>query len=65
MIKKISLYKMSYFPGPYEHSKNEVKVNLDLSNYAKKPNLKMSTGVDPSDFPKKSDLASLNSDVGK
>ena len=56
---------MNYFPGPYEHSKNEVKVNLDLSNYAKKPNLKMSTGVDPSDFPKKSDLASLNSDVGK
>ena len=31
-IKKISLYKMSYIPEPYTHSKNKIKVDLDLSN---------------------------------
>ena len=34
LIKKVLLYKMSYFPL-YGHSKNEIKVNLDLSSYAK------------------------------
>ena len=36
LIIKISLYKMSYFLEPYTHSKNKMKVELDLSNYAKK-----------------------------
>ena len=31
LIKKILLYKMSYFPEPYTHSKNKAKVELDLS----------------------------------
>ena len=30
LIKNISLYKMSYFPGTYTHSKKEVE--LDLTN---------------------------------
>ena len=34
-IKRILLYKMSYFPKPHDHSKNEIKVELDLSSYAK------------------------------
>ena len=32
LIKKILLYKMSYFTEPYT-SKNKIEVELDLSNY--------------------------------
>ena len=32
MIKKISLYKMRYFPEPYNHSTHKIKVKLDLFN---------------------------------
>ena len=39
LIKKISLYKMSYFPEPCTHSKNKVKVKLGLPNYAIKSDL--------------------------
>ena len=39
LIKKISLYKMSYFPELHTHSKNKIKVELDLSIYAAKSNL--------------------------
>ena len=42
-----------------------VKVELDLSNYATKADLKNATGVNTSDFAKKTDLASLKSDVDK
>ena len=34
LIKKISLYKMSYFPVPYSICKKKMKVLLGLSNYA-------------------------------
>ena len=34
LIKKISLYKMSYFQKLYDHSRNERKLELDLSIYA-------------------------------
>ena len=46
LIKKRYFYaKMSYFP-PYGHSKNKIEVELDLSNYAPKSDLKNATGVD-------------------
>ena len=32
MIKKILLYKMSYFPEPYNHSTHKIKVKLDIFN---------------------------------
>ena len=54
---------MSYFPERYAWSKNKIKVELDLSNYATKSDLKSGTGVDTSNFVKKSHLASLKSDV--
>ena len=41
------------------------KIELDLSNYATKTNLKNPTGVDASSFPRKTDLANLKSDVDK
>ena len=42
-----------------------VKVELDLSNYATKADLKNVTGVDTSDFSRKTDLTNLKSDVDK
>ena len=39
-IKKISLYKMSYFPKPYTLIENKIKAELGLSNYAAKYNFK-------------------------
>ena len=42
-----------------------MKVELDLSNYATKANLKNATGVDTSDFAEKTDLANVKSDVDK
>ena len=48
---------MSYFPGPYSHKKNKVKVELDLSNYATKSDLKGLAVINMEDFAKKTDLA--------
>ena len=45
---------MSYF-SPYGHSKNKIKVELDLSNYATKSDLKSATGVDISQFAENAD----------
>ena len=42
-----------------------MKVELELSNYATKADLKNATGVDTSKFAKKIDLASLKSNVDK
>ena len=39
-IKKISLYKMSYFQEQYTRCKNKIKVELDVPSYAKKFDLK-------------------------
>ena len=53
-----------YFPEPKSLG-GRVKVDLDLSTYATKTNLKNETGVDTSEFAKKVDLASLKSNVDK
>ena len=53
-----------YFPE-LKSSGERVKVELDLSNYATKADLKNATGVDTSKFAKKVDLASLKSNVDK
>ena len=42
-----------------------MKVELDLSNYATKTDLKNVTGVDASKFAKKIDLNNLKSDLDK
>ena len=44
-LTKKMLYKMSYFPGPYTHSKPKwMKVELDLANYCTtKSKLKIAT----------------------
>ena len=53
-----------YFPK-LKSLRGKVKVELDLSNYATKADLNNATGVDTSDFAKKTELANLKSDVIK
>ena len=53
-----------YFTVP-KSSRGSVKVELDLSNYATKGNLKNAKCIDTSIFVKKVDLASLKSNVDK
>ena len=55
---------MSYYP-PYKSSSNNVKVELDLTNYATKTNLKNITHVDVSSFASKTNLAALKTEVDK
>ena len=56
--------KMSYF-APYCYSKKKIEVELDLSDYWTKSDLKNATGVDKSQFAKKDDLAKLKSEGDK
>ena len=52
---------MSSFPET-AHCKSQTKVELNLSNYATKSDLKKGTGVDTSDFAKKAHSAKLKSE---
>ena len=53
---------MSYYP-PYRSSSNNIKVKLDLVNYATKTDLKIITHVDVSSFAIKTNLATLKAEV--
>ena len=55
---------MSYYP-PYKSSSNNVEVELDLTNYATKTDLKNITHVDVSSFASKTNLAALKTEVDK
>ena len=55
---------MSYYP-PYKSSSNNVKVELDLTNYATKTVLKNITDVDVSSFTSKTNLEALKTEVDK
>ena len=55
---------MSYYPT-YRSSRNNIKVKLDLSNYATKDNVKDITHVDVSSFASKTNLAALKTEAGK
>ena len=57
-------YKMSYYP-PYKSSSSNVKVKLDLTNYATKTDLKNIAHVDVSSFASKANLAALKTEVDK
>ena len=56
--------KDQYFP-PYENSGGNIKVELDISNYATKTDLKDITHVDASSFASKTNLAALKTEVDK
>ena len=53
-----------YYP-PYRSSSNNIKVKLDLVNYATKTDLKNIAHVDVSSFASKTNLAALNNEVDK
>ena len=53
---------MSYYPS-YRSSSNNIKVKLDLVNYATKTDLKIITHVDVSSFAIKTNLATLKAEV--
>ena len=57
-------YKMSYYP-PYKSSSNNIKVELDLTNYGTKTDLKNITHVDVTSFASKTNLAALKTEVDK
>ena len=54
-----------YFPKPYEAFGRDVNVNVDLSNYATKADIKNISHVDISSFALKSNLANLKTGVDK
>ena len=43
---------MSYFPEPYSHGRNKIKVELDLPNGATESYLEDVTGINTSNFAK-------------
>ena len=55
---------MSYYP-PYRSSSNNIKAELDLSNYATKDDVKNIIHVDVSSFASKTNLAALKNKVDK
>ena len=56
---------MSQYYPPYKSSSNNIKVELDLTDYATKNDLKNITHVDVSTYASKTNLAALKSEVDK
>ena len=54
----------TYYP-PYKSSSQNIKVELDLANYATKDDVKNITHVDTSSFGSKTNLAALKGEVDK
>ena len=54
----------TYFP-PYNNSSENIKVELDLTNYATKKDIKDITHIDASGFASKTNLAALKTEVNK
>ena len=54
-----------YFPKPYEPFGGDINIKVDLSNYAKKADIKNISHVDTSSFASKTNLANLKSEVDK
>ena len=63
-LQKNYIIKMSYYP-PYKSSTNNIKVELDLSNYATKDDVKNITHVDVSSYATKTNLSALKTEVDK
>ena len=56
---------MSNYFQPYDNSSENIKVELDLSNYATKKDIKEITRIDASGFASKTNLAALKTEVDK
>ena len=55
---------IKYFPKPQSHEEN-IKVKINLSNYATKEDIKNITHVDTSSFALKTNLSSLKTEADK
>ena len=55
---------MSQYPKPSGHEEN-IKVKIDLTNYATKEDIKDITHVDTSNFALKTNVANLKTEVDK
>ena len=53
-----------YFPKPPSHEEN-IKIKIDLTNYATKEDIKNIAHVDTSNFALKTNLSSLKTDIDK
>ena len=53
-----------YFPKPSNHKEN-IKVEIDLSNYATKKDINDITHIDTSNFPLKTNLANIKTELDK
>ena len=62
--EKDIIWTSNYFPKPKSLGRN-VKVELDLTNYGTKADLKDGAGVDTLDFAKETDFANLKSYLDK
>ena len=56
---------MTQYYSPYRNSSNNIKLKLDLVNYATKTDLKNITHVDVSSFASKTNLAALKTEIDK
>ena len=54
-----------YFPKPYAAFSGDIKVKVDLSNYATKADIRNISHVDTSSFALKTNLANLKTEVDK
>ena len=54
-----------YFPKPFKNFRGDIKIKVDLSNYATKDDIKNIAHVDTSNFALKTNLANLKTEVDK
>ena len=54
-----------YFPKPYEPFGGDIRVNVDLLNYATKTDIKNIADIDTRSFALRSNLTSLKTEVDK
>ena len=52
-----------YFPKPFKNFRGDIKIKVDLSNYATKDDIKNIAHVDTSNFALKTNLANLKAEV--
>ena len=52
-----------YFPKPFKNFRGDIKIKVDLSNYATKDDIKNIAHVDTSNFAFKTNLANLKTEV--
>ena len=54
-----------YFPKPFKNFRGDIKIKVDLSNYATNDDIKNIAHVDTSNFALKTNLANLKTEVDK